>query len=168
MQIDVSLTIQSLPSSGWASILHVGESGGYAMPGIKIHQNSDDEQSGTKVGFRIEFSTTTNINKHVNPTPALSPEDTYDLSIQVTQSSLYVYMDGVLYHQDDEYDSHSTPNNQAVYVSSPDKSAADVTIHSIAIYKSISFCFYLFIHYYYYTFCVFDFVCIFFFRFEIC
>ena len=133
MYYEMDIKVNSIQSyRRWANIFQCGNADLDRRPGIWIHPDADDQNSPWK-GFHIAISTNSNSNIHRNPGDALVVGTTYNIIIEITQTSWTIKIDGVT-RLSETKNSHTTGNVDC-YVSDPWYGAADVEISNLRIIK---------------------------------
>ena len=130
MMYSMEITVNSIPT-GWASIFHCGSANTIRQPGIWLHPESDD-QGATYTGFHISYSTTTNYNPWVNPTPHVQIGQKYELKIVIQDGYLRIYLDGVEVHAEGG-NIHNILEDEPCFAGDPWYEGADVLIENIVI-----------------------------------
>merc|ERR1712228_107730 len=125
-------TINSIPS-GWASIFHCGNNDEVRMPGIWLHSDSDD-MGAQHQGFTIVFSTINNWNEYSQKaTGPLQAGNSYHLEVRITQNSFVILLDGVIAHENYNYDAHTLNKQEPCYLGDPWWEGADVVVKNLRV-----------------------------------
>jgi len=133
MHFAMDVTINSLPSSGHASVFQCGTSDGDRYPGIFLHENSDVE-GHAKEGFYVAVSGGSSAGSMGD---ALATGQTYHLDVDYAQNWWMVRVDGETIVSESK-SAHSTRDSVPCYASANfGHGNADVLIENLVVSTDI-------------------------------
>lgn len=137
MHFEMDIEVHSFPNSGWANIMHCGDSANspISFPGVFIHSDAGTDGESLE-GFAITWNTVDN-DYNKNHTDYLTIGESYHLDIDVTQGWMKFQLNGEIAYSEAK-SRHFTPNNVPCWTSDPSWDAADVTVSNFRVYSGIN------------------------------
>jgi len=132
MHIEFDIDLHSVPSSGWYNVFRVG-AGDY-IPSLWIHEQADND-GGQYEGWNLYFGGS-NQDTSLGDEPLVAG-NSYHFEMEWTQSHIVVQINGNTVW-DKAAHTHSTSDEETVYMSALWDNAADVTIRNFVISTDLS------------------------------